>query len=314
MPQLPIRLLLSFGLMSTWGNFSKAQTATPMSALQQTPSSDTKLNYPDTTSGLEHLAKDILKAQKANDATTADALLRSLILPNPQTWYTGTFGPIIGENDGGHYEKASAELPSALATNFLNIATQKLDMIEAKRFENSCDDNAGDTTFSLLRARIDPVPLYELRFFKGDKFARIFAFAFVDGSFRFIIAPKLEGPVFEPPANKPAPPSGSPSSDESNPALSRLQIGGNVQSAKLLNRIQPIYPEIARREHLQGTVLLHALIAKDGSVRKLYVLKGSCSLAESAVDAVSKWRYTPTLLMGNPVEVDTQIQVIFMLR
>ncbi len=263
MPQLPIRLLLSFGLMSTWGNFSKAQTATPMSALQQTPSSDTKLNYPDTTSGLEHLAKDILKAQKANDATTADALLRSLILPNPQTWYTGTFGPIIGENDGGHYEKASAELPSALATNFLNIA---------------------------------------------------FAFAFVDGSFRFIIAPKLEGPVFEPPANKPAPPSGSPSSDESNPALSRLQIGGNVQSAKLLNRIQPIYPEIARREHLQGTVLLHALIAKDGSVRKLYVLKGSCSLAESAVDAVSKWRYTPTLLMGNPVEVDTQIQVIFMLR
>jgi outer membrane biosynthesis protein TonB len=56
------------------------------------------------------------------------------------------------------------------------------------------------------------------------------------------------------------------------------------------------------------------LIGKDGSLRKLYVIKGYCSLSNSALKAVSEWRYAPTLINGSPVEVDTEIQVIYSLQ
>jgi len=87
-----------------------------------------------------------------------------------------------------------------------------------------------------------------------------------------------------------------------------------VVAAKIIRRVQPEYPDAARREHLQGTVKLHAVIAKDGTIRMLRVLTGYCSLAEAAMKAVRQWRYSPTLLEGNPVEVDTTIEVIFQMR
>ncbi|HKD49913.1 MAG TPA: energy transducer TonB [Candidatus Acidoferrum sp.] len=59
---------------------------------------------------------------------------------------------------------------------------------------------------------------------------------------------------------------------------------------------------------------LHAIIGKDGSISNLVVLKGYCSLAKASVKAVSQWRYSPTLLLGQPVEVDTTIDVVFALN
>ena len=93
-----------------------------------------------------------------------------------------------------------------------------------------------------------------------------------------------------------------------------LRVGGNVQAARIVRRVQPEYPEVARNERLQGTVRVHAIIGKDGSVSHLVVLRGYCSLAKASVKAVSQWRYTPTLLLGQPVEVDTTIDVIFALN
>jgi protein TonB len=81
-----------------------------------------------------------------------------------------------------------------------------------------------------------------------------------------------------------------------------------------VNRVQPLYSHIAREERLQGAVHLHAIIGKDGSITQLIVLNGYCSLAKSSIDAVSKWRYSPTSFSGQPVEVDTTIDVIFSLN
>jgi len=61
-------------------------------------------------------------------------------------------------------------------------------------------------------------------------------------------------------------------------------------------------------------VKLHAIIGKDGRIESLRVVSGRCSLARASVDAVRQWRYTPTLLNGQPVEVDTEIDVLFALR
>jgi len=97
-------------------------------------------------------------------------------------------------------------------------------------------------------------------------------------------------------------------------APSRIRQGGNVQAAKLINRVHPGYPPLARQTRISGTVRLHAIIGKDGTVRELTLESGHPLLVQAALDAVRQWRYQPTLLNGEPVEVDTTIDVIFSLN
>jgi len=97
------------------------------------------------------------------------------------------------------------------------------------------------------------------------------------------------------------------------PTQQRIRVGGNVQSAKMIRQVQPVYPQIAKTAHVSGTVLLHAIISKDGSVQELQYVSGPPLLMKAAMDAVREWRYQPTLLNGEPVEVETTISVIFSL-
>ncbi len=96
-------------------------------------------------------------------------------------------------------------------------------------------------------------------------------------------------------------------------APKRIRVGGQVQTAKLINKVQPIYPALAKQARIQGTVRLQAVIAKDGSIVELQVLAGHPLLVQAALDAVRQWRYQPTLLNGEPVEVVTTIDVVFTL-
>lgn len=93
----------------------------------------------------------------------------------------------------------------------------------------------------------------------------------------------------------------------------RIRVGGNVQAANLIHQVMPMYPEIAKTAHIQGTVLLHAVIAKNGTIEQLQYISGPPLLMRSAMDAVRQWRYRPTLLNGEPVIVDTTISVVFTL-
>jgi general secretion pathway protein A len=94
-------------------------------------------------------------------------------------------------------------------------------------------------------------------------------------------------------------------------AVTRVRVGSRAQAAKLIFQPQPEYPEAAQRAHLQGTVRLEAVLAKDGAVASVRVLSGHPLLAESAEKAVARWRYQPTLVDGNPVEVVTEVDVDF---
>lgn len=93
-----------------------------------------------------------------------------------------------------------------------------------------------------------------------------------------------------------------------------VRVGGNVQAARIVNRVQPVYPPLARQTRISGTVRLHAIIGKDGTVQQLEVISGHPLLQQAALDAVRQWRYQPTLLNGEPVDVDTTIDVIFSLN
>jgi protein TonB len=82
----------------------------------------------------------------------------------------------------------------------------------------------------------------------------------------------------------------------------------------LISRVQPIYPQLARQTHTEGTVRFTAIIGRDGSIQNLTLISGHPLLNQAAADAVRRWRYRPTILNGEPVEVVTEIEVHFILH
>jgi TonB family protein len=93
------------------------------------------------------------------------------------------------------------------------------------------------------------------------------------------------------------------------------RVSGGVIAGNILTKTQPVYPEIAKANHISGTVVLRAIIGRDGHVYSLHVMSGGdVSLAIAAIAAVREWTYKPYLLNGEPVEVDTTITVNFNLN
>ena len=94
----------------------------------------------------------------------------------------------------------------------------------------------------------------------------------------------------------------------------RIRQGGNVQAANLIEQVNPIYPPLARQARIQGVVVMEAVISKEGSIESLRVVTGHPLLNQAALDAVKQWKYRPTLLNGEPVEVITTVTVMFNLK
>ena len=114
------------------------------------------------------------------------------------------------------------------------------------------------------------------------------------------------------PPPPPPPPSPSPVQDEVKAATpQRIRMGGNLQAAKLLNQVTPVYPVTAKAVRVQGTVRLNAVIGKDGTVREITLISGHPLLVQAAMRAARQFMYQPTYLNGQAVEVDTVIDVRF---
>jgi len=93
----------------------------------------------------------------------------------------------------------------------------------------------------------------------------------------------------------------------------RVRVSSGVSNGLLIRKVNPVYPPLARQARISGTVLLQAQISKDGSIENLQLISGHPMLAPAAIEAVKQWKYKPYLLNGEPVEVDTQVQVNFTL-
>jgi len=93
----------------------------------------------------------------------------------------------------------------------------------------------------------------------------------------------------------------------------KLRVSSGVAAGMLVHQVKPQYPPLAMQARIQGTVVLQAVIGKDGTVRDLHLVSGHPMLAPAAIEAVKQWRYRPYLLNNEPVEVDTQVNVNFTL-
>ena len=94
----------------------------------------------------------------------------------------------------------------------------------------------------------------------------------------------------------------------------RIKVSGNVQSAMIVSKVPPVYPELAKSLGVQGVVRLAAVIGKDGTMQELHSLEGPPQLIQAAMDAVKQWTYRPTLLNGEPISVETTIEINFTLN
>jgi periplasmic protein TonB len=125
--------------------------------------------------------------------------------------------------------------------------------------------------------------------------------------------PGGEGPGYDQPGGSEFNGQPLPIKLPAKPEKPRLMSEG-VMEAALIHKVQPEYPAVAKLMRLAGTVRLRAIIGKDGSVRELQVLSGNPILAQSALAAVREWRYQPTRLNSEAVEVETYVTVNFILE
>jgi len=92
-----------------------------------------------------------------------------------------------------------------------------------------------------------------------------------------------------------------------------IHVPPGIQQERLIHNVRPVYPELAKQAHIQGTVRLAALIDEDGVVDRLRLISGHPFLVKAAFDAVKQWRYRPATYHGVPMAVVTMIDVSFSL-
>jgi TonB family protein len=117
----------------------------------------------------------------------------------------------------------------------------------------------------------------------------------------------------ETPTSQSSAPEPSTQSSANAETTQAVRVGGNVAQASLMYQVAPVYPPLAKSAHVSGTVLLHCVIGRDGTVQDLQYVSGPPLLMKSAMDAVRQWRYKPTLINGTAVRVDTTVSVVFTL-
>lgn len=111
----------------------------------------------------------------------------------------------------------------------------------------------------------------------------------------------------------PAPRQAAAAQAQTPPPSKPSPVGGDVQAAKLIRKVMPVYPPIARQTRVSGKVRFTAIVAVDGTIKNLQLLDGHPFLVAAAREAIQQWLYRPTFLNSQPVEVVTQIEVTFLL-
>ena len=129
-----------------------------------------------------------------------------------------------------------------------------------------------------------------------------------------VVGGVVEGAVGDHPGVvSPAPQSGATVGGQPKQSAQRVRISQGVSQGLILSKVQPVYPQEARNQRIEGAVLMHVVIAQTGNVISLELISGHPLLAPAAIDAVKQWKYRPYLLNGSPVEVDTRVTVNFTL-
>ena len=251
--------------------------------------------YPETADGLHNLIQRLATAIQRGNSEEITTLTHSLIIPNFQEWLPQVFGTEIGAHMAQLYEESVPDFDAKFKESVEHMVKNGQTDINVTRFEGPELSEKDFYAVKLVKAMQNPVPIYAVKMNKPGETAWSIPgfFVFVQGNFRYIGWHAM-GAV-------------------PNLLPRRIRVSGNVQKAKMVHMVMPRYPDEAKAQKIQGTEVLHTVIDFDGSILDLQWVSGPPELKDAATDAVKQWRYEPTLLNGEPVQVDTTISVVFTL-
>ena len=268
--------------------------------------SSREVSYPDSADGFRQQLEDLIATKKSGDAPALRAKLEALTVPNANEWIATRFLP-------SDVARLQRDYPLSL-TGFQRHLTWVI--------ENAANLPGWEIAVTPSELPRPPAPygkeanvpvpteavgVENFRYgprYPEDKIQRFWvnSFLYIDGQFRYVggtypfWAEELQGMR----------------ASEATP-LTEL-ANRHVTSARLIRRVAPEYPKKARKKGVEGVVRLHAIIGKDGTVQELTLVYGDPLLTDAALKAVRQWRYEPMRLNGDPVEVDTTIDVSFSLN
>jgi TonB family protein len=257
-------------------------------ASQESPSKPTQLSatdsYPNTAGGLRALISDLLANAKNDEQSKIWSKIAELEIPDYGNWFTRTYGQEKGQPLATEYGKDLKANEQRFEMLCMELAKQDGE-ISIIRLDAANRRFPGVNTDSMLS---DPTEEFEARWKKTDVTAgpvtqAIGQFCFVNGKYRLKRFPFYEERI-----------------------LSKVK-SGPVVPAKLVDRVQPAYPEAARQLNIHGIVSLNVVIHKDGTVTVENVGDGHPLLAPPALAAVQQWKYQPATVGGEPVDIEAKI-------
>jgi TonB family protein len=257
------------------------------------------------TEELLSLMTAALTAARDGDQSRLKEITHGLMIPNYEAWFRTTFGEEDGAKMAAAYQKSLDWQENGLPKLFEGLAKDQGEW-QVEEVKEPDISPMMPCQQALLKAAKNGASFYwvslQMTASSGTKAVSSAGYyTLVEGAYRRLDCVGMGLGI----------PGGVASG---RPWAGPIRVGGNVQAARIINRVQPEYPERARQNGITGTVRLHVILAKDGTMKQLEVVSGHPLLQQAALDAVRQWRYQPTLLNGSPVEVDTTIDIIFSLN
>jgi TonB family protein len=251
---------------------------------------------PDPTPALIETFQNLFAAEKAGDPEKVTAIYAQFEMPDHKQWFLQTFGEKEGATLDAKYNQALQDSTMHLRNNVTHAQENGKSDVQVEVYSNP-EGIPAPQVKAWAAAMAQPCPIYTAHAASGpqDKLSSFLGnFVYVGGAFRYIDYTVMQALSTAPPM--------------------RVRIGGEMAKRNLIDIMEAIYPKAARDAHVQGTVKLHLVLAQDGSVKAIEVVSGDPLLQQAAIDAVKQWRYKPTLLNGQPVEVDTTVDVNFQIK
>jgi TonB family protein len=250
---------------------------------------------PDSPAGLQSQREEIVKIKKKKELKRREQLIGEPRIPDRDVWFASAFGTDVGGKLAA-YKNTWEKFEDSLSNSVTKLAEEEQTHISVKEIslpakpavpgqnETTGKDvkpanifySASATKGSMPGSALPGIDTYDQGAFRVVNWQTLYELSYV----------------------KPM----------------RIRIGGNVAAAKLLQQVTPEYPAEAREKKISGTVVLHVVLSREGYVSRIDFVGGPPELMAASMNAVRQWKYQPTFLNGDPVEVDTMISVQFNLK
>ncbi|PYU50428.1 MAG: hypothetical protein DMG48_14025 [Acidobacteria bacterium] len=280
-----------------------AATARPAKTPQSAAAVQTTPLYIQSKDGFRAQLDEIAKCYRAGDKQKERYLINEFRLPNSEEWFSEHLGSAQSAELAARYDRLFSNFAESLEKTIESVVANRSAELVTELGQGNGEKPsiilAGAKTSGIVSVK-EPHLCYghfAIQVKKKPSASWADTFVYEDGMFRFAGFGAWPFWVWEDGSEGGGPKGGS----FSEPPI-------------LITRIAPMYPLSARASGLEGVVILHALIDKEGRVKSADILNGDPLLAQAALDAVLQWRYKPSTLGGAPVEAETTARIVFALH